>query len=155
VYDLRRRKLYLYHLTNHEEVVEFDLAEELAKKPQSHRMNRLFQQSPQLSEVRGAEHRTDFGTRIELDRQTLEKFAGKYSPEVAPDQSVRIDVSGSELVVQNPDQTNSVLFPETECIFRIAPDRGMVTFQRKGSGAVTGLILHKGKDGHAAKIDAN
>ncbi len=51
----------------------------------------------------------------------------------------------------NPTRT---LVPESTTHFRIAPDRGLVSFQLDEAGAVAGLTLHKQADIFAARVPA-
>ena len=56
------------------------------------------------------------------------------------------------LRVKNPGQPDATLYPETETTFRIAPDRGTVSFRVSAEGIVEGLTLHKGRDVYAARV---
>ncbi len=152
IYDLRNRMIYLYNLTNYDEAVSFDLTEQLAKGQASHLMKNLFKSSPSIQEVQSGTQRVNFGTRIELGRDQLEKFVGEYSPDVAPEIRVRIEATDEGLLVHNPGQSVAKLFPETKTIFRIAPDRGQVSFEVSETGQASGLTLHKGQDVKATRV---
>ncbi len=143
IYDLAARKVYLYHLANFSQAAEFDLMEELERRPRGvHRMKRLFKDGRTVKEMSAMPQRTEWDTRIELDEETLQRYAGEYSP--APDIIVRIESNGNGgLTVYNPGQDPATLFPETDTVFRIAPDRGLVTFHVFDPPNVEGFTLHK------------
>lgn len=56
------------------------------------------------------------------------------------------------LRVENPGQPGARLFPESERVFRVAPDRGQVSFELAPDGRVTGLTLHKLSDVFARRV---
>ena len=151
VYDLKARKLFLYNLSNFDEVLEFSLKEELARGEKLYTMRKIFDDSPRLSEVKKGNQRIEYGTRITLDSEILQRYAGRYSPEAAPDVEFRVEVDGDNLRVINPGQPDATLFPESETRFRIAPDRGQVSFDVDAGGAVTGIVLHRGADMRAIR----
>lgn len=153
VYDLKERKVYVYNLANFDDVREFDLAEMLgAKRRQVFKLSKLFDNAHTLDDVTGVPQRTTWDTRVELDAATLARYAGRYSP--MPEVVVEItrDDAGG-LTVTNPDQTEATLVPEGEALFRIAPDRGIVTFQLNDDGTVASLTLHKQADIVARRVD--
>lgn len=82
----------------------------------------------------------------------LERYAGEYRPDIAPEVVTRIERDGNSLRVKNSGQPDATLYPETETIFRIAPDRGTVSFHVSAEGIVEGLTLHKGRDVYAARV---
>ncbi len=152
IYDLKQKAVYVYNLTNFEEVVKFDLATELSKGLARYPLEKFFQNSPKLSGVRSGQQRTDYGTEIKLQRKLLDRFEGEYAPDVAPEIRVRVEATDDGLLVHNPGQPPATLIPESESVFRLMPDRGQVTFQLSDSGEVTGLTLHKGQDVKAKRI---
>lgn len=153
VYDLKARRLYLYNLSNFDEVLEFSLDEELAKGEALYSMRKIFEESPRLSVLKQGEQRAEYGTRIALSEEALERFAGAYAPETAPEVRIQVAVDGSELLVKNAGQPDAVLFPESATRFRIAPDRGQVSFRLDNDGRVVGMTLHKQIDMHATRIE--
>lgn len=152
IYDLKERRVSVYNLTNFDEVVEFDLATELSKGLVRRPLKHYFKDSPSLSEVRSGQQRTEYGTAIKLDRQLLVQFEGEYVPDVAPEVRVRVEATDEGLLVHNPGQPPATLVPESTSVFRLAPDRGQVTFHRSASGEVSGLTLHKGQDVTAKRV---
>jgi hypothetical protein len=93
-----------------------------------------------------------FDTRVKLPPEELQRLAGQYSPDVAPEIVVRVEATDEGLVVHNPGQPSATLFPESKSVFRIAPDRGQVTFHLSEAGDVTGLTLHNARDVNAKRI---
>lgn len=152
IYDLKRQRVFLYNLTNFEEVLELDLHAEISKGPTSHLLKDLFERSPSLKEVKSKPQRVTYSTRIRLSAQELKQFEGIYSPTVAPHVRVRIEATDDGLRVHNPGQPAAELFPEAPTVFRLAPDRGQVSFQRASDGTVTSLTLHKGQDVVAQRL---
>jgi len=152
VYDLKKRKMFIYNLANFEEVVEFDLAAELKKGRKKYGMRSLFKNSPKLKDIKGAEQRYFWDTRVTLSASTLDKYVGTYAPNEAPDVKIRVERDGEELRVINPGQPAAILYSETENVFRLKPDRGQVTFNVDADGAVTGMTLHKQRDMHAKRV---
>ena len=156
IFDLKTGKIYLYNLANYGEPIELDLREELAKNETTLRpLASLFKNSPTLEEIRAGEQRVDFDTRIVLADQELDKFAGTYIPEGNPDVKIHVTRGSGVLHVDTAGQPTAELFPESENRFRIAPDRGQVTFSldEHDSQRVTGMILHKGRDLPAVRVD--
>lgn len=153
VYDLKNQKMFLYNLANYDEAVEFDLKEELAKGPALHKMRSLFEDSPKLRTLKKMEQRSEYGTRIDLPETTLERYAGRYAPTVAPDKAFSIEVTDGLLRVINPGQPDALLYPESETVFRLHPNPGQVSFQIDATGAVTGLTLHRAIDLVATRVD--
>ena len=153
IYDLKRRKVRLYALANFEEMIEVDLREELKKETETVLMKDLFQNLPELAEIRAKPQRNSYGTRISLTSQELAAFDGTFSPEVASDIRVQVEATSDGLMVHNPGQPTAELFAESATTFRLAPDRGTVTFHMGEDGSVTGLTLHKQQDVYARRIE--
>ena len=152
VYDLKNKKLYIYNLANYNEMITFDLIQELEKGPKLYKMKSLFKNSPPLGEIKKSEQRIDFGTRVLLDFATLDTFVGTYSPVEAVDTQFRIERTGLELQVINPGQPDAFLFPETPTVFRLYPNNGQVSFEVDKNGVVQGLTLHKARDFKAIRV---
>lgn len=153
IYDLRARRLYLYNLADFGTVVSFDLALELNKKRARYELAALFEGS-ELGRLRDQPQREDYGTRVTLPEPLLDRYAGTYAPSEAPDVRVRVLRDGDGLRVVNPDRSEARLFPESERSFRIAPDRGTVTFELDADGRVSGLTLHRQADLFARRVGA-
>lgn len=152
IYDLRQRKVYLYALADFEHVAELDLMEELATGATEYLMKDLFETEPDLKRIKAKPQRTDYGTQIRLSAAQLQRFSGTYSPLIAPEIRVQVEATDDGLRVHNPGQPPASLLPETPTVFRIAPDRGQVTFHVEPSGQIRGLTLHKGRDVYASRI---
>ncbi len=156
IFDLRTRKIYLFNLANYDEPVALDLQEELAKrgaaKPRP--LAELFSSGPTLDDIRAGEQRTTWDTRVELTPEQLDKLVGTYSPEQDANIKIRVRREGGVLLVENPGQPVATLFPESSTSFRIAPDRGQVTFVLEDVTAAqcSGLILHKARDLKAVRV---
>lgn len=152
VYDLPARKVYLYNLADFSRVHEFDLTAELGKGAHTLEMATLFPGGATLADVTAGEQRAEFSTRIDLPPEVLERYAGEYRPDIAPEVVTRIERDGNSLRVKNSGQPDATLYPETETTFRIAPDRGTVSFRVSAEGIVEGLTLHKGRDVYATRV---
>jgi hypothetical protein len=151
VYDLPRRKIYLYNLADFTRIHEFDLGEELSKGAHTLEMASLFPGGATLADVMAGEQRAEYGTRVELPAEILDRYAGEYRPDAAP-VAVRVVRAGKSLLVKNPGQPDATLQPESKTMFRILPDRGTVSFRVSATGVVEGLTLHKGRDVYAARV---
>ncbi|MEO1084648.1 MAG: DUF3471 domain-containing protein [Acidobacteriota bacterium] len=150
IYDLKAKTVSIYNMANFDEVRTFDLAAELLKKPETYRLSKLFDESPKISDIQKLEPRRDFGTRVEVAAEVLDRYTGVYSP--APDVTVRVERDGGELRVISGPEGAARLFPESERVFRLAPDRGQVTFHVGDDGRVEGMTLHKQVDAYAARV---
>lgn len=157
VYDLKNKKVYVYNLANFETAYAFDLVEELKQRGRKRlALADLFPNGPDIASVRDAEPRTRWNTGIDLDDGQVARFEGVYQPVNAPDVTVRVERDGAGgLRVVHPGQGDATLYPESETKFRIAPDRGQVTFHVAPDGAVTGLTLHKQTDVYAKRVDGS
>jgi len=154
IYDLRLRKVYLYALGDFDHVAVLDLKEELAAGAVEYLMKELYETEPDLKSIKALPQRTDYGTRIHLSKPELTRFAGTYSPDIAPEIRVRVEATDDGLRVHNPGQPPADLFPEAATVFRLAPDRGQVTFHVPTDGSISGLTLHKASDDvHAARVE--
>jgi len=153
IYDLKTRTVYLYNLADFSEAVTFDLTEELERKRRHvHKMAELIPNGRTVDAMKSMPQRTAWDTRITLDSAALQRYAGVYSP--VPDIEVRVETDGKGgLTVHNPGQEPATLFPETQTTFRIAPDRGQVSFDVGPDGTVKGFTLHKQQDIYAGRID--
>ncbi len=152
IYDLRARRVFVHDLANFGEAVSLDLAAELEKKPPTRRIADLFPKNDRLAALRQSPPREDYGTRVTLAAEALDRFVGTYSPVPAPEIRVRVVREGDGLRVENPGQPAARLFPESDVSFRIAPDRGTVTFRVAADGSVDGLTLHKQVDVFARRV---
>ncbi|MEM6793422.1 MAG: carcinine hydrolase/isopenicillin-N N-acyltransferase family protein [Acidobacteriota bacterium] len=152
VYDLTARRVSVFNLANFDEVKTFDLREELAKGAATHRLGEIFKRSPSLSSIRSKRPRRDFATWVRLSDEQLDRLTGVYSPVVAPGVQARVLREGAGLRVVNPGQSDAELFPESESVFRMVPDRGQVSFRISPEGEVLGLTLHKEIDVYAPRV---
>ena len=156
IFDLKAGKIYLYNLANYDEPVELNLREELARNQTAPRpMSDLFKRSATLDEIRAGEQRTQFDTRISMSDVELDKFVGTYHPEDQPEVKICVTRGKGVLCVDCLGQPTAELFPESERGFRIATDRGQVSFliEDGNSQKITGLILHKSRDLKALRSD--
>jgi len=156
IFDLRNRTVHLYNLANYEESVVLNLRKELDNgSTKSRPLAEFFRASPTLDSIRAGEQRSSWDTRVPLTNEQLDKMVGTYSPE--QDSTVKFDVRRGDgvLLVENPGQPVAALIPESNTSFRIAPDRGQVTFvfRAENDAVPTGLILHKGRDVRANRVE--
>ncbi len=149
IYDLKKGLVHVYNLANYDEVVTFNLAEELSKGAQRTALKNVFKDSPSLKQIRKASPRK-YDTRIELPAEQLQRFAGKYS--VMDGKAViDVEVAGKELLFIPPDGKAAHLYPESETKFRIV-EGGQVTFNGSEDGKSTGLVMHRNGDHVGIKL---
>ena len=153
VYDLKTRKLFLYNLGNFNEVVELDLATELQKKPKRYKMESLFENSPKMRNIKKMDQRKEYGTQISLNDSILNRYVGTYSPVKAPEVKFRIERTDSGLRVINPGQPDTLLYPESNTLFRTQPNPGQVSFILNDKNEVIRLVLHKQQDLFANRVN--
>lgn len=152
VYDLKAGKIFVYNLADFRHPTEFDLAAELAKGRHTHRLAELFPDGPTIRDQSTRAQRTEYGTEVTLENSVLARYEGVYKPVDGPDVAIRIERDGTRLKVKAGEQPEAELFPEFDTVFRIAPDRGQVTFKLGTDGKVRELVLHKGRDLRAARV---
>lgn len=150
IYDLKRRTIRLYNLSNFDEYVEFGLAAELDKGRHALKMKTLMDANHTLDELTKRPAKA-YNTRVELEPAVLAAYAGRYQPEGST-VVIEIRAEDPDLIWSIEGEPDARLFPESERTFRIAPDQGQVSFTTDSSGAVTGLTLHRGGDGHARRL---
>ncbi len=149
VYDLKRGLVHVYNLANYDEVVTFDLAEELAKGPHDMALKKVFKHSPSLKSIRTVPPRI-YDTRIALPAENLEALTGSYS--VMDGKAImKVELAGDELLFIPPDGKAAHLFPESESKFRIV-EGGQVTFTRAENGDISGFVMHRNGDHVGNKV---
>ena len=153
VYDLPNRRVYIYNLADFTQVREFDLTAQLAeKRKQVFKLAGLFPDGPTVDDLTARPQRTGWDTRIELDPAILARYVGSYR--LQPDICAEITAGGEgALAVRTPGHPGATLVPESQTQFRIAPDRGTVTFDVTEDGDVNGLTLHKQADVYAKRVE--
>ncbi len=149
IYDLKKGLVHVYNLANYDEVVTFNLAEELSKGADRSALKDLFKDSPRLKDIRKVPPRT-YETRIELPAEQLQRFAGKYSV-MDGKAIINVEVAGNELLFIPPDGKAAHLFPESETKFRIV-EGGQVTFTGSEDGKITGMVMHRNGDHFGSKL---
>jgi len=149
VYDLKARKVHVYNLANYDEVVIFDLAEELAKGKHRSALKDLFAKPGDRRDITKGEQRS-FDTRFELPEGALERYAGKYSVNEGK-AVIEITVGEEGLLVDAAKGNPAHLFPESETSFRIV-EGGQFTFKLNPEGEVTGLTIHRNGDHDGTKL---
>lgn len=152
VYNLKERTVHLYNLSDFERVLMLDLKEELTKGKHSYTMVDLFEGGATLADLKAGDQRTNWDTRITLDQRQLKKLTGVYVPAENSAVEIRIEPEGEGLKVIVPGQPDASLFPETGTVFRIAPDKGQVSFQLDARGLPTGFTLHRQIDLVAKRV---
>lgn len=149
VYDLKKGLVHVYNLANYDEVVTFNLAEELANGAHRTALKKVFKDSPSLKDIRKVSPRT-YDTRIELSREQLDALTGKYS--VMDGKAViTVERAGNELRFIPPDGKAAHLFPENDTKFRIV-EGGQVTFTQSAAGVITGIVMHRNGDHVGSKL---
>ena len=149
VYDLKNGLVHVYNLANYEEMVTFNLAEELRKGAHRKALAKLFDHSPSLKSIRKLPPRT-YDTRIDLPTDALAQFAGKYSV-MEGKAVIVIEVAEGGLRLLPPEGNPAHLVPESETKFRIV-EGGQATFTVSDAGKVTGFIMHRNGDHVGSKL---
>lgn len=152
VYDLKARVVVVYPLGNFSNALRFELDTELGKGRKKHRLGDLGAEAERLIELIEAPQRVTYGTRVTLSDEVLARFAGRYAVDGADVPPVTVRVGDGGLWVSNPGSPDAFLFPENETQFRLAPDRGQVSFELGPDGQVVALVLHKQRDVRAARL---
>lgn len=145
IYDLKKKRLIVYNLSNFEESVEFDLAKELGKGKRQIRLNSIFKKSPSIRKIKSG-NRTSFGTEVKVEVAELDNCVGHYQSADNPKIQIQIQRREDRLLVKSPGKPDAVLFPEGEGVFRIHPDRGQVSFRSAPSKKASAMVVHKQKD---------
>ena len=143
VFDLKKGLVHVYNLANYEEVVTFNLAEELVKGAHRTALKKVFKESPSLKAIRSVPPRS-YDTRIDLSAEQLQRFSGKYSV-MGGKAVIDVEVAGDDLRFIPPDGKAAHLFPESATKFRIV-EGGQVTFTQSEEGTTTGFIMHRNGD---------
>lgn len=151
VFDLKRRRIYLYNMGDFQHVMELDLAEELSKGARTMVLRDLFPESPTPREVKKRPQR-QFNTEIEMNEQNLNAFAGKYAIEGELKILLNFAVEAGKLMMTIEEKVVE-LFPESENGFRFRDTFGTITFHRAEDGRVTGLTMHRPGDAHARRVE--
>ncbi len=156
VFDLKRGLVYLYHFHNFEEVVVFDVAEELKKGEHIIRIPDLFpptfayrtflrkrerEQAEEIQRRRGAP----------VDPKILDEYAGRYAIEIPGVGRITVHIrrDGARLLASSKgeairDKEKEIeLMPQSQEIFFHVADQGTteVHFRRGKDGAVSGIVV--------------
>jgi len=149
IYDLKARKVHIFNLANYDEMITLDLAEELAKSEQRHALKDLFQHSPKLKSITGAEPRV-YDTRIDLPDEALGRYLGRYS--VLDGKTIITIERAEDGLLLNPGTGKPAhLFPESEMTFRIV-EGGQIAFTSSDAGEITGFVMYRNGDHVASKL---
>ena len=146
IFDLKAREVLVYNLGNFEEVVTFNLDEELSKGKMSHRLRKLFDGSPSPKDFK--ENPRKIVTRIEVPEEVLARYAGEYlvkaNAQIPEAMVLQVTVSGGRLQVarQGGDQP-LVVYPESETGFRAEGRGEQLVFDLDGD-QVNGFDLYAG-----------
>ena len=148
IYDLRRGRIYLYHFHNFENVVVFDLAEELEKGERVLDLPSLFpptfaaeeyarqQSAALLEQQKGIK-------RIDLDPDLTDRYVGQYALTGGPMPGLRVTVlkEADRLFAEVPGVGKVELSAESPTdFFYLAVDALLrLTFTEDDAGQVTGF----------------
>ena len=156
VFDLKKGLVYLYHFHNFEEVVVFDLAEELKRGERSVKIPELF---PSTFAYRRfvEKKKKDQAEEIKKRRsrpvavKILDEYAGRYAIEIpgVPRIIVHVRREGKRLLASSRgksgrDEAKEIeLIPQSETVFFHIDDGGTteVRFERGETGTVTGIVV--------------
>ena len=64
-------------------------------------MQNPFDNPPSLKAIKSKSQRTDYNIRIRLSQSHLNRFEGKYSPDIAPEIQVRVEVTDIGPIIHN------------------------------------------------------
>jgi CubicO group peptidase (beta-lactamase class C family) len=79
---------------------------------------------------------------ITVDSKVLARYVGTY--ELAPQVKIAITLEGNQLSEKLGGQPAFPIYAESETVFFLKVVDAQMEFEKDGSGAVTGLILHQG-----------
>jgi hypothetical protein len=149
IYDLKARKVHVFNLANFDEIITFDLSEELAKGEHRHELKDLFQHSPPLKAITSAEPRV-YDTRIEVPDEILTRYLGRYAVQ---DGAATITIErGPDGLLLNPGSGKSAhLYPESETTFRIV-EGGQIAFTTSDAGTVNGFVMYRNGDHRGVRM---
>ena len=150
IYDLKNGIVYLYHFHNFENVVVFDLAEELKKGKRYLDLPSLFPRTFaweifRKEKVKVIEKRNAKRKVVQLDAAALAPLCGAYAvpDEISPDTEVYVFLHEGSLCGRFNDGKRFEMKPESGTRFflnRFNSDYDF-TFQRDKKGKVTGLVV--------------
>jgi len=147
IYDLRRRRIYLYHFHNFENVVVFDLAEELEKGRRILDLPSLFpptfaaddfarRQLRALEEQKGIR-------RVDIDPGLCDRYVGRYALSDGPIPGLVVTMlkEADRLCVEVPGMARVELSPEspTEFFYLTYGTLLKLAFAEDDEGHVTGF----------------
>jgi penicillin V acylase-like amidase (Ntn superfamily) len=147
IYDLRRRRVYLYHFHNFENVVVFDLAEELKKGKRILDLPSLFPPTFAAEEFARRQLRTleeQKGLRrVDIDPGLLDRYVGRYVLSTRPIPGLVITMlkEADRLCAVVPGMGKVELSPESPTDFFYLTFGGLLklTFTEDDEGRVTGF----------------
>lgn len=146
IYDLQNRTVTVYNLADFSASRTFQLDEELARKrSQFIKLSELFPEGPDVAHLSSQEQRMTWDTAVSLSNEELAAYEGIYSPEEGIEVRISRNDAGG-LTVSHEGQPDAQLVFEGKGRFRIAPDRGLVTFHGNEQGETTHAMLHKQVD---------
>jgi len=147
IYDLRRRRVYLYHFHNFENVVVFDLAEELKKGKRVLDLPSLFpptfaaddfarRQLRALEEQKGVR-------RVDIDPALCDRYVGRYALSSGPIPGLVVTMlkEADRLWAELPGMAKVELSPEspTDFFYLTYGTLLKLTFTEDDEGHVTGF----------------
>ena len=145
IYDLRRRKVYLYHFHNFENVVVFDLAEELKKGKRVLDLPSLFPRTFAALEFGWRQSRAleEKGLRrVDIDSGLLDRYVGRYELSNGPMSGLVLTVlkEGDRLFAEVPGMGKVELSPQSPTDFFYLTHGVLLklTFTEDDEGHVTG-----------------
>lgn len=156
VLDLKRGLVNLYHFHNFEEVVVFDLAEELRRGEHVVEVPSLFPKTfayRRFLSQREHEQAEEIARRRgkPVDRKILDEYAGRYEIEIPGAGTITVTLrrDGDRLLARSKgaairdEEKEAELIPQTETAFFLVDDQGTteVRFERDEHGTVTGIVV--------------
>ena len=157
VYDLTNRLVYVYYFHDYENVVVFDLEEELLKGAQTIALPTLFPSNPEAERwaapiVAELEAKRAGRTVVDVDPDVLQSYVGRYD---IPDDMrssypyafIGVALDGDALVLQiKTDKGWYPLTPQSENEFFHLSVRNdfAVSFERDASGSIEHMLYREG-----------
>jgi hypothetical protein len=151
VYDLKKGLVYVYHFHNFENVVVFDLAEELKKGARTLDLPSLFPETFAASQFaakrqREIEEQKRKRRAKDVDPKVLDEYVGRYELTIPGRDPVVFNLQrkGGVLVASDEDSEETQEYlPASRTTFFHVSDEGTtdLVFQRDDEGKVVGVVV--------------
>jgi hypothetical protein len=149
IYDLKNRRIYLYHNHNYLNEVVLDLDQELKKGKRKMDLSTLFP-----STFAYEEHKSRYKARhrqaVHMDSKVSDQYLGTYQYESG--RQIKI-IKEKRIFYVSDNRKKYEIQPEAENKFFFKNFDILLTFVKNKSGAISDLILHFNRDRKAKKVE--